>query len=384
MNKKLPFSLLILSAIALSACGKQVEFMGKVKSVVVPKDPACSATAGRLTWHWDQPVPNYNKAVDLLFVTDTSLSTLNERWRLARAIPHFLRGLPADADPRVAVMLGHGGKSKWSGRLFSKGSAPRVLDPKTLGEKRTEEYLEHALTCTPLEFAATNGEALMLSLKKSLSDKRMAEIKSQGFFRDGAALSVVFISDENDVCFDPREHGYTKAPDYKSSLFGLEDYAKKKYCGGLTPESLLAELQSAFPGRKISIGNIVHTDPAFVNQCGEDAIGHGFLELASKLPDSINMDIKNGDFDHGLGRLATVSSVQLALMTSFDLGMDPKINPDSIIVRVDGTRVNHTFDVDTQRVQIDGKDAGIALSQIDISACPLEDLPPPPPIALAQ
>jgi hypothetical protein len=370
--------LLIFSASILSSCGKQVESFGKLKLVESPKGPRCSDNSGRLTWQFRQPVPNYNKAVDLLFVTDTSLSLVPERGRLIRSIPHFLKGLPADADPRIAVMLGHGGKSKWSGRLFSRGSSPKVINPKAMSERDTEEALEHALACPPLELASTNGEALLLSLKKSLSDKRFSEIRGQGFFRDGAALSVVFVSDENDVCYDPREHGFTGFPDFKSSLFGLEDYAKRKYCGSLTPESLMSDLQATFPGRKISMGAIVHSDPAYVSHWGEDSIGHGFLELISKLPDSIPMDIRSGDFDQGLSRLASVSTIQLALMTSFSIKSDATLDPNSILVWVDGVAVPATFDADTQTVRIDGKDAGIALSQVDISACPAADWVPPP------
>jgi hypothetical protein len=217
-------------------------------------------------------------------------------------------------------MLGHGGKSRWSGRLYSHHHAPLVLDPKVLGLEATTEMLEHSISCPPLEFASSNGEALMLSLSKEPQGQALPGDQVPGVFSDGAAISVVFVSDENDVCFDPRAYGYTKSPDFKPSWFNLEKRALRKYCGGLTPESLLAELRSAFPGRKITMGAIVHTDPASVTSCGEDTIGHGFIELVSQTPDGILMDIKSGDIDAGLMRLATASSVQLSLQTTFELG----------------------------------------------------------------
>lgn len=363
----------LLVAAAATACGKRIEIYGKVKNITVPKGPNCQDESERLTWRWNQPNPTFSKAVDLLFVTDTSLSLMPERRKLAKAIPRFLKGLPEGADPHIGVMLGHGGKGKWSGSLFAHGSDPKVLVPSELGEDRTGSILEDALGCPTGELAATNGEALLLSLKKSLSGERFARMKSEGFYRDGASLSLVFVSDENDVCYDPTEHGFKGWPDFKDSFLGIENRARKKYCSGVTPELVKAEIESALPGRKISVGAIVHTDPAYVWKWGEDAIGHGFLEFASQYPDSIAVDIKGGDMDSSLSRLASVSTSQLTLMTSFKLNSGQKIDGRSVLVRVDGNLVEGVFDDATQTVQIDGSDAGFALSQVDISACPVFD-----------
>jgi hypothetical protein len=384
--KTLSVALTSVLAAGTVSCGKDVTVYGKVKNIVVPKGPNCDDASERLTWQWNQPDLTFSRSVDLLFVTDSSLSLVSERKKLARAISHFLRGLPKSADPRIAVMLGHGGKGKWSGRLFAHGSDPKVLDPSKMSEDQIVRQLEESLTCPKIEFASTNGEALFLSLQKSLRGERFNEIRSQGFFRDGAAISVVFVSDENEVCFDPRTIGLGKFPNYKPSWFDLEERALKKYCSGITPESTFAALREAFPGRKVSIGAIVHSDPAFVPECGEDSIGHGYLQLASKLSDSLVMDIRSGDFDQGLSRLASVSTSQLSLQTAFDLGSDRQVDERSILVRVDGNLVPWTYDSARQVVQIAGQDAGVARSQIDISACPVfeGDPPQPPPIALAE
>jgi hypothetical protein len=376
MNQSTRWIALPLALIALGgsvSCGKEVTVFGKVRNIVVPKGPACDDASDRLTWRWNQPDLSFTRSVDLLFVTDTSLSLLPERKKLARAISHFLRGLPANSDARIAVMLGHGGKSKWSGRLFAHGSDPRVLDPRAMTEEQVVRQLEETLSSPKLEFASTNGEALFLSLQKSLSGERFNEIRSQGFFREGAAISVVFVSDENEVCFDTRKIGLQFPPDYKPSVFDLEERALKKYCSGISPESTFEALKNAFPGRKISIGAIVHQDPAFVGCFGEHSIGHGYLQLASKLSDNFVMDIRSGNFDQGLSRLASVSTSQLSLQTAFDLGNDTRIDGRSLIVRVDGRPVEWRFDQVHQVVQIAGSDAGGALSQIDVSACPMMD-----------
>jgi hypothetical protein len=371
------FSGLILAVLVgiagLSACGKEVSIFEKSSRFPAPKPPACGSGVERLTWQFFQPEAEFNRSVDLLFVTDASLSLHFERRKLARAISHFLRGLPEGADPRIAVMLGHGGKSKWSGRLFYGGKAPRVLDPTQGSEDEIASQLEDRLTRSRLEWASTNGEALFLSLQKSLTGERFNEIRSQGFFRDGAALSVVFVADENEVCFDPRQHGMTSPPDFKDSLLGLEDRAIKKYCGGITPQSTLEAIRSALPGRKITFGAVVHSEPQFVGKWGEDSIGHGYLQLASQLPDSIVMDIRSGDFDSGLARLASVSTSQVLLQTRFELKAESVLDSATLAVFVDGRAVQASLIVgehDRPVVALAGQDAGTALSQIDISICP--------------
>ncbi len=360
----------LISLAAFSSCGKDISIFEKTRDTFSAKGPKCGDEVDRYAWSWQQPELSFSRAVDLLFVTDSSLSLLPERRKLARSISHFLRGLPENADPRIAVMLGHGGKSKWSGRLFSHGSDPRVLDPAVLGEDELVRALEENLTCPKMEWASTNGEALFLSLQKSLKGSRFNEIRSQGFFRDGAAISVVFVSDENEVCFDPRSIGKLGFPDFKDSLLGLEDRALAKYCQGISPESTLAALKDAFPGRKLSVGTIVHSDPEFVCRWGEHSIGHGYLQLASMVPESLVMDIRSGDFDQGLARLASVSTSQLPLMTSFTLTGDERIDEGSVLVYVDGVEVPASFDPETRTVRVAGEDAGGALSRIEVSACP--------------
>ena len=84
------FALSIGGGLGLAGCGKSIEVYGKVKNVIVPKGPNCQDESERLTWRWNQPTPTFSKSVDLLFVTDTSLSVVDERRALAKAIPGFL------------------------------------------------------------------------------------------------------------------------------------------------------------------------------------------------------------------------------------------------------------------------------------------------------
>src|SRR5205823_6261736 len=65
-----------------------------------------------------QPEAQVSRSIDILFVMDTSGSMSDNRAKLADGISSFVAELPAGVDYRVAVMLAHGSKSSWSGKLF--------------------------------------------------------------------------------------------------------------------------------------------------------------------------------------------------------------------------------------------------------------------------
>jgi hypothetical protein len=377
---KFSTALLLATAILTSACGKDISVEGRFTQGdnddsdgtdpgTPPLPPGACGGDNLLKWAWTQPNASVSHAVDLLFVVDTSLSLFNDRMKLAHAVPRFLKELPPEADTRVAVMLAHG-SSKWNGKLYSRGRDPRVIDVTALSPKQSMDYLGHSLSCAEPEFDIANGELMMYSLQRSLGASKLAAIKNQGFYRDDAALSVVFVTDENDVCFDPRANGFPNFPDFNDSWFDLEDAAFKRYCAGITPESTLAALQSTFPGRAITLGGIVHTDPKHVKRFGEDAIGHGIIELVNSTTDGMLVDIRSNDFEDGLARLGSVVSTHLQLKTLFPIDGQIPFDPSSISVTVDGVAVPATYDSVTGTVQIQVIDAGGAGSSIEISACP--------------
>ncbi|NDD91220.1 hypothetical protein EBZ37_03955, partial [bacterium] len=363
------------------------EMLGKLTengAIEVPKGDSCD-TGDRSRWRWFQPPVTTNKSVDLLFVVDSSLSLITQRKALAKSISHFLATLPSDADPRVAVMLGHGGSSTWSGKLYSRSGDPRVINPTALTLKQSEKFLENSLTCPAVDFGFGNGEMLMYSLMESLEDARFAEIRSQGFYRPDASLAVVFLTDENDTCFDPLKHGYTKAPDYRPSFFGLEKVAYKRYClndkGALrvSTTAVISSLRNRFPGKPITMAGIVHTDPSGIFQYGEEAIGHGIIELVQENAagnptgptSSLLMDIISGDFGTTLQQLGSMVTTKFSLMTSFPLTGEMEVDTDTLLVTVDGKEVSATYDAATRTINIPGIEAGLPGSQVDVSACSL-------------
>ncbi len=418
MNKKLyPVVMAgaLLSSTMLAACGKTVERVADAGGggINVPKpgdgdggtgddgngsggdngggdtggggtNPGeCGNGTNRTRWRWTQPQPSITKSVDLLFVVDSSLSLTPERRKLAKAISSFLSQLPADADPRIAVMLGHGANSDWNGMLYSRGSNPRVINPSNYTDDKARELLIENLSCPALDLGVGNGEMLMHSLQSSLRNDHFAEIQREGFYRPDASLAVVFVTDENDVCFDPKAHGYTRHPHYKYGAFGLEKFAYDRWCvdskGALkvSTTSAISSLRSRFPGKRIAMAGIVHAEEKSVPWFGEDAIGHGIIELvqenASSQPSgpmpSIIMDLKSGNFASALAQLGSMVTSHLSLLTSFSLSGDRAVREDSITMTVDGRTISSSYDSASRTVNILGADAGGAGSQIEVSAC---------------
>jgi len=352
----LKLSLLACGLTSLASCGKTIAPLDRSaqEAAPLPAAPACAAAQVR-QWHYVQPDATVSHAVDLLFVVDTSAS-LNERRRsLSMAIPEFLSRLPAQTDTRIGVMLAHGPASQWSARLFAPAGTPAVIDVSAVGTTEAARLLELNLGHPVADVDEADGEMMMLSLTRSLETTRFAEIQAQGFYRPNAALSVVFVTDENDICYDPRQHGFTTFPDFKPSGDGSEDVAFARYCTGVSPAATLAAL---------------HSVPANVPVASEEAIGHGILELLATDPDGITLDLAD-DFQVGLTRLASVVSTQLDLLTSFGLPDPHPLVPGSISVKVDGHAVAGAI-TRGHRVQIPVQDAGAARSLVDITACAQE------------
>jgi hypothetical protein len=319
----------------------------------------------------------------LLFVVDSSLSLLLERKKLARSISSFLDQLPHDADPRIAVMLGHGGSSDWNGELYSLKADPRVLDPRWLSRADAEEMLMRSIRSPALDHGWGGGEMLLHSLQSSLSEPHFNRIQMQGFYRPDAALAIIFLTDENDVCFDPRQNGYSMGAHYKPSAFGIEHLAYKTYCLNsqkalaVSPTSVIAALRDRFPGKRIAMAGIAHSNPDTVPWLGEAAIGHGILEIVwenantqptGPMPEMV-LDIKSHDFAPTLSELGSLVSSHLSLLTLFPIPGSTNLLEPSLLVTVDGRSVPGTYDASTRRVRLSGALAGGAGSRIEISAC---------------
>lgn len=270
--------------------------------------------------------------LDVLFVVDTSLSLRGglakeggELAQLAREMENFVNELPLNTDIRVAVMLGHGPATKHHGRLFNAGGGDQTvinLASAATKEERAKQgklagkILTNKMLKVPNESKGAQGEAMLLSLYDGItnSSKRNESIKA-GMFRNDAALNVIIITDEQDVCFDyeaankadpsnpiePRKKMKKKAiKDAKGKLIRYEDenvvdpyevsffnnVCKKAVKGRpLTPgdvhQALLSLKQDA---SKLILSAIAYkTNNIPVGLEDENEMGHGIIDLVEHI-----------------------------------------------------------------------------------------------------
>jgi hypothetical protein len=386
-----------LSIAGLVGCGKSVNLtQGDPTQSAPPTNTAVQPPSGnppagsikplncdaqdQLHWTFTQPQATVTHAIDLLFVADTSSSMNAKRARVASDVSAFVNALPSGTDYRVGVMLAHGAQSSYGGKLYAASGSRALLDSRVQSASQIQSQLRNSLVNVATDPDDANGEAMMASFQRSLSGSRFSTIRSQGFYRDDAALAVVFISDENDICYPPQKFGYTSFPDYVAAPTSIEDSAYTKNCLNssgnrvITPESTLSALEALKPGGDFSVAGIVHVDGTKVpgGSGSEESIGHGIVELLELVGQShpkqeIALDITSSDFTSGLASFGTMNSSHVALDTLFQL--DEAVDPETVSVSVDQKPIAFSFDEQANQASIKTSDAGGAGSLVRIDAC---------------
>lgn len=249
--------------------------------------------------------------LDVLFVVDTSASLRGGKVRgkegelaqIAGQMGAFVESFPSKTDIRIGVMLGHG-KTDWTGKLFKAGRAdPAVLKVSDYGNDRARlaRILKEKMQNIPNEGGGAQGEALMYSLYKSLNEGSMFQnIRKADFYREDAALAVIFVTDEQDVCFNYEGSGYQPVAGNKSyrnrkgelvNRDKVEDDFFNNTCKTagprntlLTPGIVYSALKFRKPKEKVILFGIVYESQKSAPGPGredENEMGHGIIELVN-------------------------------------------------------------------------------------------------------
>ncbi len=311
--------------------------------------------------------------LDILFVVDTSASlrrggtgTLEdgELVQIGRGMKHFVKNLDPQTDYRIGVMLGHGPATSYHGKLFQAGKGdPAVVDYKALAKKgmsraQIEEQLgqimERKMRQVPNESGGAQGEAMMLSLYNAIrTPSLLGRIKKQGLFRDDAALAVVFVTDEQDVCFDysgteyqptlktiKNSKGVTETiPDPYETRFFNSVCAKAVKGKPLTPGHVYDALMSLKQDKsKLMVNAIVYTTPvpeSLRNRVeDENEMGHGIIDLVQlagngQMADLANVYLRNSEFATELDALGKYAHFKMKYNHVYRCDQK-NIHPDAI------------------------------------------------------
>lgn len=327
-----------------------------VFSWTIESRPACFPD------HFQQPDYIITNKVDILFVADTSSSLDREREAVADGIELFINELPVGTDYTIAVLFGHG-YSNHTGRLFQYRNEPVVLTSE-MGTATVRQMLLNKLAQTPQDKKTDGGEAGLYSLHRLISDEKLSEAKSLGFFRDDAALSVVFISDENDICARFPE-GVTPVVDRDNrEIPAFNDLCVNPEVSAQTVYQELVSLQN---GQPLLLTGILYDDVSSVPQDSENEVAYGLVDII-ELNNGISSDLAQPDgIDEGLSAIGQLTTQILQLKTEFELEKEP-MDPSQLMVKVDGLQVAFEFFA-PKMVRLALEDAGRAQSRIVIDSC---------------
>lgn len=297
------------------------------------------------------PEEAITRKIDILIVPDTSGSIKDERAAIADGFDSFLGMLPSIADVRVGVVLGHGSTSARSGKLYQRGTEPLILDNQIHTMDEIKTHLRTKMYNPHTDGASDGGEEGLFSLNKSLSETNFQAIQDQGFYRDDAALVVVFVADEQDVCAAYPE-GVTPVPDPQ----GKEDSSFTRDCVDgdgnriITPEIVLSNLKARAGEKPLVVGGVLYNNLNTIPYKGENELGYGYLETIEQ-SGGITVDMANGDYGNGLSKLGLLAMTKMEPINHFNPKVS-NIDKDTIRTFVNGVEVAHTYDIELNIVSL--------------------------------
>jgi len=331
-----------------------------------PPAPACAIESFR------QPVGELTRGVDILFVTDTSGSLKEERLGAAEGILNFVDQLPSEMNYRIGVVLAHGQKSPWFARLFkSAAGESEILESSLMSRDQIQSELRSKLTRVVLDYGtegreskwyrnigADAGEAGLLALENFVKT-------DTSFIRKDAALAVVFLADENDIC--SIYPGFSVYPAGKKPVPSPGDtegwFQSQGYCDGITPDSVLGSLVSRKKDYPLLLSGILY-DSFSVPSTGQNEYGYGYMDLI-KEANGISTSIAEVDkIPQGLGLIGKLMNRKLTRVSEYRIAT---LGSRPVKVTVDGREVMYRYSPASHSVVL--SDPGEQGSEVEIKVC---------------
>lgn len=370
MKKNLKLSAAVIATIfGIISCAEHAQFSRLGRNGINTPDNS-KTTGGVTTDFYTQDgggSTQVDPQVDLLFIFDNSGSMGDNIAAAKTALGGLVQNLVNNGvDVCTGVMLaapGAQGSVNNSGFLITAAGksgpdADKVVCVKTDGQAATVSQTVSNLSY-PIENTTFNESGLMSYMNLITLNKELAI--SQGFLRDNATLAVIFIADEDDICYESSTESSLRTTHCKNSL------------GNAVGPQQIYNSVSAFQGLNgvFSAGVVYTQDDAEVVATFNDetGIGNGYIQfLENSKGKTISMTLVNNQtaFNTAFSSLADPITQAAELETTFDLSKEAC--PATIAVTVDGNAVtNFTISSNNQRIRIAAADAGTVGSTINIS-----------------
>ncbi|MBD63684.1 MAG: hypothetical protein CME62_00625 [Halobacteriovoraceae bacterium] len=314
----------------------------------------------------DQYAPDeeaITRKLDIIIVPDTSTSLKEERESIANGFDFFLNTIPNEIDYKIGVILGHSGKSPKSGRFFQRDTEPLILESALHTIDDITDGLYRKLKSPAGDGFSDGGEMGLYSIDNALTNN-IEELQSQGMLREDAALLIVFVADEQDICFEYPEHIQpVRDPQRK------EPKAMAKYCQDeagnfiITPQSVLAKIKEVNGSRPLVLGGVIYTNKDSMPINGENEIGYGYKEIV-ELAGGTNIDLATGDYGDGLERLGKLAMSSIDPQNEFNLKTS-NIDQDSIKVTVDGAEAEYTYSSELNQIILTEERSPFSVARVE-------------------
>ena len=147
----------------------------------------------------------------------------------------------------------------------------------------------------PEEGITDGGEVGLYSLNKAVTTNFAINQDENNdgvpeFFRPDAALSIIFVSDENDICsgYQPPIHvpatGPASVPDNNHKEYGdpsdpSSTGAYGAYCSGISPASVMQNVRNINGTLPLLITGIVYDGTLPVTNGSENELGYGYFRI---------------------------------------------------------------------------------------------------------
>jgi len=333
----------------LKTCGTPEKPCPKPEVVLLTETPpAPPPEVPRLVF--DQPLVPHTKALDILFVVDTSDSLDIILGKIVSQIGRFVDNLPPQNDYNIAVMLAHSPESPYASVPFtlSYGGDVEVLKSKSMSLATIREKLRAKIAAVKNhrdkdssgKFLDGQGELGTLAVQNAINNpqhyRRWADA---GFFREDAGLTIVFVADEQDVCFDYSLHPDLK-PHYTPNIgqnnkYGRDEFearAFEKYCKGkVSTDTVLAALRSVKRDHHIILTGILFKSEAAVKRANlgglyraEYEMGHGYLDLITAANGEA-VELADDNFGDKMAQLGLFSNIRLSFVNKFEIKQSPQM-----------------------------------------------------------
>lgn len=305
----------------------------------------------------------YSNKLDILLVVDTSASMKQEREEIANQLEKFVRELDPNVTFRLGVLLGHGPDSTKAtvGQLYPIDTNQTVInveatDPETRAKvvRAAAQKLASAMRAVPNDSSDVEGEAGLLNLYSgvgiysNLSRMQDASRESERFWRKDAVKLVVFVGDENDVCYDysaasAAESKAGKKVTISGNFAKIKDksgrefepsrskeeraFRDPKVCANsvkgqrLTPQNVFDAVTSSTELPVIFTG-ILYLNNDFARKkdiwAGDNEMGRGYLDVIA-LGRGKALDLDSHDFGSMLAKIGDYSNFRRKAEHSFPM-----------------------------------------------------------------